>query len=132
MTTTSDTASSSPTRHRRIPEWDKGIAVLCLALAFLAAVFLMGLTGMFVMAGDSCAPGSPCMDEVGRGINVSLLGMGAVLVIGLGCVIIAAITRTRLVVWALATLLLVPVPCFIGSNIANHAMHLSRTEPSLP
>ncbi|MFE3195921.1 hypothetical protein ACFXHA_43465 [Nocardia sp. NPDC059240] len=132
MTTTSDPALSAPTRPQRIPGWDKGIAAVCLVLALMAAIFLTGVTGMFAMAGDSCAPSSPCMDEVGRGINVSLLGMGAVLVIGLGCVIIAAITRTRLIVWALATLLLVPIPCFVGSNIANHAMQLSPTAPSQP
>ncbi|MET8428803.1 hypothetical protein [Nocardia sp. NPDC004860] len=112
--------------------WDKGIAVLCLAVAFLLAIFLTMLTGMFVMAADSCAPTSPCMDQVGRGINVSLLGMAAVLVIGLGCVIIAAITRTRLAIWALATLLLLPVPCAVGSDIANHAIQLNTVEPTRP
>ncbi|MGV9836533.1 hypothetical protein ACWDUL_20425 [Nocardia niigatensis] len=92
----------------------------------MVAIFLAMLAGMFVMAGDSCAPSSPCMNEVGYGINISLLGMAAVLVAGLVCVIVAAITRTRLFIWALATLLLVPVPVFVGSNIANHAMQLSH------
>ncbi|MEV6773389.1 hypothetical protein AB0N05_32630 [Nocardia sp. NPDC051030] len=130
MTTTSAPAPSLPTLRRPIPKWDKGIAILCLVLAFMTAIFLTGLTGMFVMAGDSCAPTSPCMDEVGRGINISLLGMVGTLVIGSVCMLIAAITRTRLAIWAVATLLLVPVPSFIGGNIANHAMQLSHTAPS--
>lgn len=127
VTMTSDPAPTSTTRCRRIPEWDRGIAILCLVLAFIAAAYLTALTGFFVMAGDSCSPGSPCLDEVGRGINVSLLGMGTVLVIGSGSVIVAAITRTRMAGWALATLLLVPIPCFVGSHIADHAMELSST-----
>ncbi|MEV4123991.1 hypothetical protein [Nocardia sp. NPDC049707] len=61
------------------------------------------------------------MDEVGRGINVSLLGMAAVWWPDW-----SAWSLQRLFIWALATLLLVPVPCFVGSNITNHAMQLSH------
>ncbi|MRH89256.1 hypothetical protein GFY24_17680 [Nocardia sp. SYP-A9097] len=105
---------------------------MCLVLDFVTAMGLALFTGMFAMAGDSCAPDSPCMGQVGHGIAISLLGILAVLVIGLGCVIVAAISRTRLFIWALATLLLLPVPFAIGSNIANHASELSTVGPSHP
>ncbi|MCU1647156.1 MAG: hypothetical protein JWN03_7431 [Nocardia sp.] len=132
MTTTCALEPSSQTSRRRIPVWDRVITGVCLVLAFVTAIWLTMLTGMLAMAGDPCAPDSPCTDQVGHGITVSLLGMLAVLVIGLGCVIIAAITRTRLFIWALATLLLLPVPVVIGSNIADHASQLSTVGPSHP
>ncbi|WP_405484543.1 hypothetical protein [Nocardia sp. NBC_00511] len=103
---------------------------MCLTLTFFAAIWFAMLSGFLAMGCDPCAPDSPCMGEVGRGINVYLLGMLAVLVAGSVCVIIAAITRTWLFIWASATLLLLPVPCVIGSNIVNHASELSTVGQS--
>lgn len=118
---------------RRIPLWDIMVTGVCLVLTFATAVLLAMATGGFVMAGDSCAPDSPCLDEVGRGMDVSLLGMLTVLLIGLGCVITATLTRrTRLFVWALATLVLLPFPFAVGAGIANDAMKLSTVAPSGP
>ncbi len=115
--------------RRQTPGWDGAVTAVCIVLALLLAAFLMMATGMFAMAGDSCAPGSPCLDRVGNGIEVSLVGMAAVLVIGLCCVIVAAVTRTLRFGWALATLLVLPVPFAVGCDIANHAMQLSSVGP---
>ncbi|MEC3957116.1 hypothetical protein VMT65_29055 [Nocardia sp. CDC153] len=132
MTTTCAQVPNSQTNRRRIPMWDKVITGICLVLTVVAATYFTGLTGLLAMATDPCAPDGPCVDQVGRGIAVSLLGMLAVLVIGLSCVTIAAITRTWLFVWALATLLLLPVPVAIGCNIANHAAQLGTVGRSHP
>lgn len=132
MTIAGNPGQTSRTSRRRIPVWDKWITGVCLALTFFAAIWFAMLSGFLAMGGDPCAPGSPCMGEVGRGINVYLFGMLAVLVAGSVCMIIAAITRTWVFIWALATLLLLPVPCVIGSNIVNHASELSTVGPSRP
>ncbi|MFE3985049.1 hypothetical protein ACFXPR_11255 [Nocardia tengchongensis] len=129
MTKTFAPVAGSQARCRQTPGWDGAVTAVIIVLALLLATFLMMATGMFAMAGDSCAPGSPCLDEVGRGIEVSLVGMAAVLVIGLCCVIGAAVTRTLRFGWALATLLLLLVPFAVGCNIANHAMQLSSVAP---
>ncbi|MEV6071830.1 hypothetical protein AB0L82_35275 [Nocardia sp. NPDC052001] len=132
MTTTGAPGQPSHPRRRRIPLWDTVITGACLALALAAAIWFALLSGFLAMGGDPCAPGSPCMDEVGRGIQVYLLGMLAVMVIGPAAVIVAAITRTWMFIWALATVLLLPVPCVIGSTIVNHASELSTVGPARP
>ncbi|MRH93343.1 hypothetical protein GFY24_39020 [Nocardia sp. SYP-A9097] len=133
MTTTSAPVSSAHTHRRRIPKWDKVVTGVCLALVVMVAIWLMSLTAILAMGADPCEPESPCMELVGHGMQVSLLGTVAVLVIGLGCVIIAAITRrTWMFIWALATLLLLPVPLAVGSDIVKHASELSTVTPSHP
>ncbi|QVI20909.1 hypothetical protein KHQ06_33320 [Nocardia tengchongensis] len=132
MTTTSAQDPSSQTRRRQIPLWDKVVTGVCLAVAVVVAIVLALATAVLSTAADRCKPGSSCMDQVDHGIHVSLLGTAAILVIGLSCVIIARITRTWLFIWAVATLVLLPVPSVIGSNIVKHASELSTVGPSRP
>ncbi|MFE3257052.1 hypothetical protein [Nocardia sp. NPDC059229] len=132
MTTASAPVSNSHTRSRRIPKWDKVITGLCLVLAFATAIWLTLATVIESLAVEQCKHDSSCVDQVDHGINVSISGTVAVLVIGLVCVIIAGITRTWLFIWALATLLLLPVPGVIGSDIVKHATEHGTIEPSRP
>lgn len=130
MTTTLAPALSSQTHRRRIPKWDKIITGICLVLTFILTINVTMFIGMLAMGSDPCEPHSPCTDQVGRGMQIAALGTVAVLVIGLGCMIVAAITRTWVFIWALATLLLLPAPLAVGSNIVNHASELSTVGPS--
>ncbi|MEV6071990.1 hypothetical protein AB0L82_36080 [Nocardia sp. NPDC052001] len=132
MTTTGSPVPNSRIIRTPIPVWDKVITGVCLTLTVVAAIWFSMLSGFLAMGGDPCAPGSPCLDEVGRGFHIYQLGMLTILVTGSIAVLIAAITRTRLFIWALATLLLLPVPCAIGSNIVDHASELSTVAPSRP
>lgn len=125
MTTTSAPVPSAHIYRRLIHVWDKVVTGVCLALVVVVTIWLMPLTAMLAMGGDPCEPQSPCMDQVDHGMHVALLGTVAVLVIGVGCMIVAAVTRTWIFIWALATLLLLPVPLAVGSDIVKHASQIS-------
>ncbi|MGV9832934.1 hypothetical protein ACWDUL_01835 [Nocardia niigatensis] len=130
--TTSVKVPSSQADRQRIPTWDKVITSVCLVLAFAIAILSMLATAIGSLAAEQCQRESTCLHQVDHGINVSVSGTAAVLVIGLVGVIIATITRTRPFIWALATLLLMPVPSVVGNDIVNHATERTTVGRSRP